>query len=270
MRYIYIILLFLPITLFAQSNENAESVSEWTNVSYVDLNNDVISSSNISMGFIGEFSIFSYNLAYEWGNKFNNGIFISNTPSFQYTKVGYNFGREKELKSGWKRTNNLSLTLSASGYSDALTISPYFNQMWDKGEWRLGWTGYVNDFSYAGFEVDGLYYASAAETQFSLMLIGMKEFPYRKWVVRPELFLLSAIRTHFVHLEETDDMLDIWYWNLFNVNSYYGVSIEYNITDVFAIGTKLRSGWSYDLSDIDLGYTKSSPYILSIGTNYDF
>lgn len=47
-------------------------------------------------------------------------------------------------------------------------------------------------------------------------------------------------------------------------------SIQYNVTDVFAFATKFRTSYTYDISDIENGYSKTTPYIVSIGANYDF
>jgi hypothetical protein len=88
--------------------------------------------------------------------------------------------------------------------------------------------------------------------------------------VRPEVFFLSSIRTHFVHLEETENFLDIWYWNSPNLTTYFGTTLQYNVTDMFAFATKFRSSYTYDQFDIQNGFSKTTPYIISIGANYDF
>ena len=272
MKFLFLTVFLLSFNiLFGQSSENSESVSEWTNISYVDLDNDVISSSNLSMGFIGEFAILSYNVVYETGKQnYRNGFFFSHTPSFKYGKVGYNHRREKVWENGLKRTNNYSLTLSSSGLSNSLTISPFFNQMYLKNGTKLGYTFFINDFSWEGFMFMGEYRPASAETQFSTMLIGMKEFDVKRFTIRPELFLLTKVYTHFVTLEDVPDALDIWYWNDFNVNLYYGAAVEYHITKRFVLGTKIRSCYDYNVADILLGFKKTTPYIISIGANYDF
>ena len=268
---LFILCVFSFGVLYGQNNENSEAVSEWTNISYVDLDNDVMSSSNLSMGFIGEFAILSYNVVYETGKQnYRNGFFFSHTPSFQYGKVGYNHRREKVWENGLKRTNNYSLTLSSSGLSNSLTISPFFNQMYQKNGTKLGYTFFINDFSWEGFMFMGEYHPASAETQFSTMLIGMKEFDVKRFTIRPELFLLTKVYTHFVTLEDVPDALDIWYWNDFNVNLYYGTAVEYHITKRFVLGTKIRSCYDYNVADILLGFKKTTPYIISIGANYDF
>lgn len=270
-RWLLIIFIFSTNILFGQNSENSEAVSEWTNITYVDLNNDIISSSNVSMGFLGEFSILSYNISYETGkNNYKNGFFYSHTPAFKYGKIGFNHRRNKTLTNGLKRTNTFSLTMSSNGYTDDLTISPYFNQMYEKGGKKFGYTFYINDFSWEGFELMNQWYPAGAQTQYSIMLLGMKDFKKNRFTIRPEVFLLSALYTHFIHLDDTPDALDIWYWNDFNINLYYGASIEYNLTKRFVLGGKVRSCFNYDVADRNLGYSKSTPYILSIGADYDF
>jgi hypothetical protein len=269
----WLLLLLLPLTALAQTQQQgSESVAEWTSIQYVDLDNDIISSSSLSFGFLGEFSIFSYNLAYQWKNKkHSNGLFVSNTPSFKYNKLGYNYIREKELKSGFLRTNTYSLTLASSNLGfESLTISPFFNQTYEKGSYKAGYTFFMKDYSWEGFELLGEYTPSAAETKFSFMAMGMKEFSKGRWVVRPEVFFLSSIRTHFIHLEETEDFLDIWYWNSPNLTTYFGTTLQYNVTDMFAFATKFRTSYTYDQFDIQNGFSKTTPYIVSIGANYDF
>ena len=268
-----LLLLLLPLSLQAQTEQQgSESVSEWTSIQYVDLDNDVISSSNLSFGFLGQFSIFSYNLAYQWQNKnHSSGIFISNTPSFEYTKLGYNYIRKRELKSGFLRTNTYSLTFASSSLGlESLTISPFFNQTYEKNSYKFGYTLFVKDFSWDGFDLGGEYIPAAAQTKYSLMLLGMKEFNKGRWVLRPEVFFLSSIRTHFQHLEPVVGFLDIWYWNSPNLTTYFGTTLQYNVTDMFAFATKFRTSYTYDQFDIQNGFSKTTPYIVSIGANYDF
>lgn len=268
-----LLLLLLPFSLLAQTEQQgSEAVSEWTSIQYVDLDNDVISSSNLSFGFLGQFSIFSYNLAYQWQNKnHSSGLFISNTPSFEYTKLGYNYIRERELKSGFLRTNTYSLTIASSSLGvESLTISPFFNQTYEKDSYKFGYTLFVKDYSWEGFDLAGEYIPAAAQTKYSLMLLGMKEFNKGKWVLRPEVFFLSSIRTHFVHLDEIEDPLDIWYWNSPNLTTYFGTTLQYNVTDMFAFATKIRTSYTYDQFDIENGFQKTTPYIVSVGANYDF
>ena len=268
-----IFILWVSIGAYSQSQQQgSESVSEWTSIQYVDLDNDIISSSNLSFGFLGQFNILSYNLAYQWKNKkHSNGLFVSNTPSFKYTKFGYNYIREKELKSRFLRTNTYSLSVATTSLSGtSVTVSPFFNQTYEKNSYKFGYTFFMKDFSWEGYELFGEYKPAAAQTKFSIMALGMKEFNKGRWLVRPEVFFLSSIRTHFIHLEETEDFLDIWYWNSPNLTTYFGTTLQYNVTDVFAFATKFRTSYTYDQFDIRNGFSKTTPYIVSIGANYDF
>ena len=273
MKKLLLLLTLLPLTIFAQTEQQgSESVSEWTSIQYVDLDNDIISSSNLSFGFLGQFSIFTYNIAYQFKNKnHTNGLFLSRTPSFNFTKFGYNYIREKEFPNGLIRTNTYSLTIGGSDVGvNTISVTPFFNQTYQKNTYKLGYTLFVKDNSWDGFELLDTYIPAGFQTKFSAMLLGMKEFQVQRWVVRPEIFMLSSLRTHFKHLEDSEDYLDIWFWNRTNLTTYFGTTIQYNVTDVFAFATKFRSSYTYDISDIENGYSKTTPYIFSIGANYDF
>lgn len=268
-----LLLVLLPFSVYAQTQQqSSESVSEWTSIQYVDLDNDIISSSSLSFGFLGQFSILSYNLAYQFKNKnHSNGFFLSRTPSFKFTKFGYNYIREKELLSGFLRTNTYSLTIGGSNLGvNTISVTPFFNQTYQKSTYKFGYTLFLKDNTWDGFEFFDTYIPAGVQTKFSVMLLGAKEFQLGRWVAKPEIFMLSSLRTHFKHLEDSDNNLDIWFWNRTNLTTYFGTTIQYNITDVFAFSTKFRTSYTYNIFDIENGYSKTTPYIVSIGANYDF
>ena len=156
MKKLLLLLTLLPLTIFAQTEQQgSESVSEWTSIQYVDLDNDIISSSNLSFGFLGQFSIFTYNIAYQFKNKnHTNGFFLSRTPSFNFTKFGYNYIREKEFPNGLIRTNTHSLTIGGSDVGvNTISVTPFFNQTYQKNTYKLGYTLFVKDNSWDGFEL---------------------------------------------------------------------------------------------------------------------
>ena len=126
-----ILLALLPINILAQTPGNTQTISDVTSIQYIDFDNDVMSSSNVSVGFLGDMRILSYNLTYEWGSeKATNGIFVSNTPFFKYTKVGYSHSRYKTIKNV-DRTTSYGVTVSAFADHSAVVISPYFNQIYE-------------------------------------------------------------------------------------------------------------------------------------------
>jgi hypothetical protein len=266
-----ILLALLPINILAQTPGNTQTISDITSIQYIDFDNDVMSSSNVSVGFLGDMRILSYNLTYEWGSeKATNGIFVSNTPFFKYTKVGYSHSRYKTIKN-IDRTTSYGVTVSAFADHSAVAISPYFNQIYKfKNNTKLGYTLFIRDNTHDDFYLFEEFYPAASYTKYSVMFIAMKEFEYKRFVLGPELFLLSSIRTHYFNLDDFEGALDIWYWNDFNLNGYYGSSIKYKLTDKFMFGAKLRSCYTYSPSDKTIGFRKATPYIFSIGANYDF
>lgn len=268
---VLLLLILLPVSLLAQTSENTQTISDVTSIQYIDFDTDIMSSSNISVGFLGDMSILSYNLTYEWGKEnITNGIFVSNTPFFKYTKVGYSHSRAKAIKN-IERTTSYGVTVSAFADHSAVAISPYFNQIYKlKDGTKLGYTFFIRDNTHDDFYLFDQFYPAASYTKYSTMLIAMKDFEYRRFVVGPELFLLSSIRTHYFNLDDFEGALDIWYWDDFNLNAYYGASLKYKLTERFMFGTKLRSCYTYSASDKTLGFRKATPYILSIGCNYDF
>ena len=268
---ILITTLFLFHTGYSQTSENTQTISDGTSIEYVDLDNDIMSSSNLSFGFLGGLSLLSYNLVYEWGkDSIKNGIFLSNTPFFKYTKIGYAHDKIKTIKDVVRNTS-YGITISGSKYNSGLAISPYFTQIYNfENNIKLGYTFLIRDNTHGDFYLLDELYRAAVYTKYSLMLIGIKELKYDKFIIAPEVFLLSSIRTHYFNIEEFEGSLDIWYWEKFNASMYYGTSIKYKFTKNFYFGTKFRSCYNYNPSDKKIGYKKSTPYILSIGCNYNF
>ncbi len=266
-----IFILSVSIQTYSQTSENTQTISDVTSIQYIDFDTDIMSSSNISVGVLGDMSILSYNLTYEWGKEnVTNGVFMSNTPFFKYTKVGYSHSRVKTIKN-IERTNSYGITISAFADHSAVAISPYFNQIYKfKDGTKLGYTFFIRDNTHDDFYLFDQFYPAASYTKYSMMITAMKDFEYKKFVLGPELFLLSSIRTHYFNLDDFEGALDIWYWDDFNLNAYYGASLKYKLTEKFMFGTKLRSCYTYSSSDKTLGFRKATPYILSIGCNYDF
>ena len=186
-----ILLALLPINILAQTPGNTQTISDVTSIQYIDFDNDVMSSSNVSVGFLGDMRILSYNLTYEWGSeKATNGIFVSNTPFFKYTKVGYSHSRSKTLKN-IDRTTSYGVTVSAFADHSAVAISPYFNQIYKfKNNTKLGYTLFIRDNTHDDFYLFEEFYPAASYTKYSTMLIAMKDFEYNRFVIGPELFTI--------------------------------------------------------------------------------
>jgi hypothetical protein len=60
------------------------------------------------------------------------------------------------------------------------------------------------------------------------------------------------------------------YLNDFNLDLYYGTSIDWKITKRFILNTNIRYNTTWDRLSESVGYKKSNPIIFMIGTNFQF
>jgi hypothetical protein len=266
-----------PKELFGESND-------WNNVgilqSYVNFSKDVLSSSNLSVGIIGRQVSTTLNLGYnktslngQWGNTYA----ISINPIWKYYGVGYGLSRNVQ-----KRTTTLQsfystdfdfqkdITLSfidvhrtekwgTFGYS--LIASKTF---WDsyQGEWEGKYITNAN-----GDFVDLIYPQMSASSE--LTYRGMMMYTYtlktKRVNISPQIFAMSDVYKMY-----KDSELDISYFNDFNLDLYYGVSMDWKITKRFALNTNIRYNTTWDKLSESVGYKKSNPILFMIGTNFQF
>jgi hypothetical protein len=266
-----------PKELFGESND-------WNNVgilqSYVNFSKDVLSSSNLSVGIIGRQVSTTLNLGYnksssngQWGNTFA----VSINPIWKYYGAGYGLSKNTE-----KRTTTLQtfystdfdfqkdITLSfidvhrtekwgTFGYS--LIASKSF---WDsyQGEWEGKYTVDANgDFK------DLIYPQIPASSELSYR--GMVMYTYtlktKRVNISPQIFTMSDVYKVY-----KDSELDISYFNDFNLDLYYGTSIDWKITKRFVLNTNIRYNTTFDKESESVGYKKSNPILFMIGTNFQF
>jgi len=266
-----------PKELFGESND-------WNNVgilqSYVNFSKDVLSSSNLSVGIIGRQVSTTLNLGYnktslngQWGNTYA----ISINPIWKYYGVGYGLSRNVQ-----KRTTTLQsfystdfdfqkdITLSfidvhrtekwgTFGYS--LIASKTF---WDsyRGEWEGKYITNAN-----GDFVDLIYPQMPASSE--LTYRGMVMYTYtlktKRVNISPQIFAMSDVYKMY-----KDSELDISYFNDFNLDLYYGVSMDWKITKRFVLNTNIRYNTTWDKLSESVGYKKSNPILFMIGTNFQF
>jgi hypothetical protein len=273
-----------PDTLQLSPKELFGESSDWNNVgilqSYVNFSKDVLSSSNLSVGIIGRQVSTTLNLGYnksslngQWGNTFA----ISINPIWKYYGVGYGLSKNTE-----KRTTTLQtfystdfdfqkdITLSfidvhrtekwgTFGYS--LIASKSF---WDsyQGEWEGKYTVDANgDFK------DLIYPQIPASSELSYR--GMVMYTYtlktKRVNISPQIFTMSDVYKVY-----KDSELDISYFNDFNLDLYYGTSIDWKITKRFVLNTNIRYNTTWDKLSESVGYKKSNPILFMIGTNFQF
>jgi hypothetical protein len=266
-----------PKELFGESsNLNNVGILQ----SYVNFSKDVLSSSNLSIGIIGRQVSTTINLGYnksslngQWGNTFA----VSINPIWKYYGAGYGLSKNTE-----KRTTTLQtfystdfdfqkdITLSfidvhrtekfgTFGYS--LIASKSF---WDsyQGEWEGKYTVDAN-----GNFKDLIYPQIPASSEMTYR--GMAMYTYtlktKRVNISPQIFAMSDIYKTF-----KDSELNISYLNDFNLDLYYGTSIDWKVTKRFVLNTNIRYNTTFDKASESVGYKKSNPILFMIGTNFQF
>jgi hypothetical protein len=273
-----------PDTLQLSPKELFGESSDWNNVgilqSYVNFSKDILSSSNLSVGIIGRQVSTTLNLGYnklslngQWGNTFA----VSINPIWKYYGVGYGLSKNTE-----KRTTTLQsfystdfdfqkdITLSfidvhrtekwgTFGYS--LTASKTF---WgqSEGEWEGKYTVDAD-----GNFLDLIYPIDPASSE--LTYRGMAMYTYtlktKRVNISPQIFAMSDVYKVF-----KDSELEISYFNDFNLDLYYGVSMDWKITKKFILNTNIRYNTTWDKLSESVGYKKSNPILFMVGTNFQF
>jgi hypothetical protein len=273
-----------PDTLQLSPKELFGESDDWNDVgilqSYVNFSKDVLSSSNLSVGVIGKQVSTTLNLGYHkssmngrWGHSFAASI----NPIWNYYGVGYGLSKNTE-----KRTTTLQtfystdfdfqkdITLSfidvfrtkkygTFGYS--LTASKSFWGTY-QGEWEGKYTVDEN----ADFK-DLIYPQMPASNEISYR--GMVMYTYtlktKRVNISPQIFAMSDVYKVF-----KDGETDISYLTDFNLDLYYGTSIDWKVTKRFVLNTNIRYNTTWDKLSESVGYKKSNPILFMIGTNFQF
>jgi len=273
-----------PDTLQLSPKELFGESDDWNDVgilqSYIDFSKDVLSSSNLSVGIIGKQVSTTLNLGYsksskngQWGHSFAASI----NPIWNYYGVGYGLSRNTEKRTttlqtfystdfDFQKDINLSFVdvfrtkkFGTFGYS--LTASKTF---W--GESEGAWEGkYIVDEN--GNWVKNIYPIDPASSE--LTYRGMAMYTYtlktKRVNISPQVFAMSDIYTVF-----KNGRSDFSYFDDFNLDLYYGVSMDWKITKRFVLNTNVRYNTTFDKLSESVGYKKSNPIMFMIGTNFQF
>lgn len=274
----------IPDTLQLTNRELFEESDEWNDIgvlqSYIEFSKDVLSSSNFSFGIIGRQISTTLNLGYsksslnsKWGHTFSMSI----NPVWKYYGVGYGLSRKTDKRTttfqtfystdfDYQKDINFSLVdvirtkkYGTFGYS-IVGAKTFWNSY--QGEWE---GEYLVDSN--GDFLDLIYPTIPASSETTLRGMLMYTYTYKTKVVNvsPQIFLMSDIIKKF-----QDENLSIAYVNKFNLDLYYGTSIDWKITKNFVLNTNLRLNKTWDKLTESVGYKKSSPIIFMIGTNFQF
>jgi hypothetical protein len=274
-----------PDTLQLTPKELFGESGDWNNLgileSYIDFSKDVLSSSNLSIGIIGKQVSTTLNLGYnktsnngKWGHSFSTSI----NPIWKYYGVGYGFTRNTD-----KRTTTLQsfystdfdfqkdITLSfidvfrtkkfgTFGYS--VIASKTFWGTYE-GEWEGKYTVDIN-----GNFLDLIYpqMPASSETTYKGMLMYTYTIKTKRVNISPQVFAMSDVYVDF----KDGTASDLGYLNDFNLDLYYGTSMDWKIGKKFILNTNVRFNKTWDKLSESVGYKKSNPILFMVGTNFQF
>ena len=273
-----------PDTLQLSPKELFGESDDWNDVgilqSYVDFSKDVLSSSNLSIGIIGKQVSTTLNLGYsksskngQWGHSFSASI----NPIWNYYGVGYGFSKNTEKRTttiqtfystdfNFQKDINISFidvfrTKKWGTFGYSLTASKTY---WDsyQGEWEGKYTIDVN-----GNFLDLIYpqMPASSQTTYKGMLMYTYTLKTNRVNISPQIFAMSDVYVDF-----KDGESDFDYKNDFNLDLYYGTSMDWKITKRFILNTNVRYNTTWDKLSESVGYKKSNPLMFMIGTNFQF
>ena len=274
-----------PDTLQLSAKELFGESDDWNDVgilqSYIDFSKDVLSSSNLSVGIIGKQVSTTLNLGYsksskngQWGHSFTASI----NPIWNYYGVGYGLSRNTEKRTttlqtfystdfDFQKDINLSFVdvfrtkkFGTFGYS--LTAGKSF---W--GEYEGEWEGkYTVDEN--GNWVKNIYpmLPASSQTTYKGMLMYTYTLKTKRVNISPQIFAMSDVYVDF----KDGTASDLAYVNDFNLDLYYGTSMDWKITKRFILNTNIRYNTTWDKLSESVGYKKSNPLMFMIGTNFQF
>jgi hypothetical protein len=274
-----------PDTLQLSPKELFGESDDWNDVgilqSYVNFSKDVLSSSNLSVGIIGKQVSTTLNLGYhkssingKWGHTFAASI----NPIWNYYGVGYGVSKNTQ-----KRTTTLQSFYSTDfNFQKDITLS--FIDVFRTKKWgtfgysliasKSLWGSYPGEWEgkYT-VDVDGnfldLIYPQippSSEMTYRGMAMYTYTFETKRLNISPQIFAMSDVYKVFKDGTESD----LGYLDDFNLDLYYGTSIDWKITKRFVLNTNIRYNTTWDKLSESVGYKKSNPMMFMIGTNFKF
>jgi hypothetical protein len=294
MKRLWFLLLIIPITSFGQIGQpdtlkltDKELFGESGNLnnvgvlqSYVNFSKDVLSTSNLSIGVIGKQVSTTLNLGYNrssFDEKWEHKFLLSVNPIWKYYGIGWGISRNLERRTttlqtfystDFKFQNDITLsfidiirTKKCGTFGYSLVASKTF---W--GSYQGQWQGEYTVDSLGNFV--GLIYpqmSPSSEVNYRGMLMYTYKYKTKLVNIAPQLFFMSDVYKIF-----KDNSLNIAYLNKFNLDLYYGTSLDWKITKKFVLNTNIRFNTTLDKGSEQVGYKKANPILLMIGTNFEF
>jgi hypothetical protein len=135
------------------------------------------------------------------------------------------------------------------------------------GSYEGEWEGKYTIDSDGNF-LDLIYPTIPASSQLTYkgMLMYTYTFKTKMIDISPQLFGMSDVYVDFKDGTESD----LAYVNDFNLDLYYGTSLDWKITKRFVLNTNIRFNKTWDRLSESAGYKKSNPIMFMIGTNFQF
>ena len=210
----------------------------------------------------------------EWGHSFAASI----NPIWNYYGVGYGLSKNTEKRTTTIQTfystdfdfqNDINISFidvfrtkkwGTFGYS--LTASKTF---W--GEYEGQWEGkFIVDEN--GNWVKNIYpmLPASSQTTYKGMLMYTYTLKTKRVNISPQIFAMSDVYVDF----KDGTASDLAYVNDFNLDLYYGTSMDWKITKRFILNTNIRYNTTWDKLSESVGYKKSNPILFMIGTNFQF
>jgi hypothetical protein len=274
-----------PDTLQLSAKELFGESDDWNDVgilqSYVNFSKDVLSSSNLSVGIIGKQISTTLNLGYnkssmngQWGHTFAASI----NPIWNYYGVGYGFTRNTD-----KRTTTIQSFYSTDfdfqkditlSFIDVFRTKKFgtfgYSVIASKSFWGTyegQWEGKYTIDENGNFK-DLIYPTMPASSQITYRGMAMYTYTFKtkRVNISPQIFVMSDIYKVF----KDGTASDLAYVDDFNLDLYYGTSMDWKITKRFILNTNIRYNTTWDKLSESVGYKKSNPILFMIGTNFQF
>jgi hypothetical protein len=274
-----------PDTLQLSAKELFGESDDWNDVgilqSYVNFSKDVLSSSNLSVGIIGKQISTTLNLGYnkssmngQWGHSFAASI----NPIWNYYGVGYGFTRNTD-----KRTTTIQSFYSTDfdfqkditlSFIDVFRTKKFgtfgYSVIASKSFWGTyegQWEGKYTIDENGNFK-DLIYPTMPASSQITYRGMAMYTYTFKtkRVNISPQIFVMSDIYKVF----KDGTASDLAYVDDFNLDLYYGTSMDWKITKRFILNTNIRYNTTWDKLSESVGYKKSNPILFMIGTNFQF
>jgi hypothetical protein len=107
---------------------------------------------------------------------------------------------------------------------------------------------------------------ASSELTYKGMVMYTYTFKTKLVNISPQIFAMSDIYKVF----KDGTSSDYTYFDDFNLDIYYGTSMDWKLTKRFVLNTNIRYNTTWDKLSESVGYKKANPIMFMIGTNFQF